>query len=152
MGALINLTGKRVGRLTVQRRTIGASHHAYWFCLCDCGNTSITRGSYLVRGRTQSCGCLFQDRAGISNARLFRDLTGQVFGYLRVIDMAFRRGNRFFWECRCRCGGVKILGGKNLKSGATTHCGCVISEQHHQRKSSAARKRMRDGSGRFLCS
>lgn len=30
----------------------------YWACVCDCGNTTIVKGSSLVGGITKSCGCL----------------------------------------------------------------------------------------------
>ena len=31
---------------------------AYWICQCDCGTIKSVRGSNLLQGRTQSCGCL----------------------------------------------------------------------------------------------
>ena len=30
----------------------------YWKCQCSCGKETTVRGSYLLEGRTKSCGCL----------------------------------------------------------------------------------------------
>lgn len=58
MGKPIDLTGQRFGRLVVIGRSLESKHgEATWLCQCDCGNTSIVRGSYLRGGNTQSCGC-----------------------------------------------------------------------------------------------
>jgi len=58
MGAKIDLTGKRFGRLVVleesDRRDWG---HVVWKCRCDCGKISIVDGGFLRRGMTKSCGC-----------------------------------------------------------------------------------------------
>lgn len=55
---LIDLTGKRFGRLIVVRR--GENHkqgQARWICLCDCGNETLSSGRHLRNGNTKSCGC-----------------------------------------------------------------------------------------------
>lgn len=63
MSKLIDLTGKRFGKLTVLSRAENSkANTAKWLCRCDCGNTCIVYGSSLRRGQTQSCGCLRGDR------------------------------------------------------------------------------------------
>lgn len=57
------------------------------------------------------------------------DLTGQRFGRLIAKKPAPNRGNRRFWECQCDCGNTKAIGVSHLRSGATTHCGCVPKKQ-----------------------
>lgn len=63
MGKLIDLTGKRFGRLVV----ISFSHLAldkrsYWLCKCDCGSEpKIIAGSNLASGGTISCGCFHKE-------------------------------------------------------------------------------------------
>ncbi len=58
-----NETGNRFGRLLVKRFiTIDNGHHAVWECLCDCGNTTLTRGGDLRQGKAMSCGCVNRDR------------------------------------------------------------------------------------------
>ena len=56
-----DLTGQRFGKLLVlERDTIvpNKTKQKQWFCLCDCGNTTITVTYSLKVGRTRSCGCL----------------------------------------------------------------------------------------------
>lgn len=59
MGTIVDLTGRRFGRLTVVRaHGINKHGQAMWECLCDCGNTKITIGSGMKVGNVRSCGCL----------------------------------------------------------------------------------------------
>ena len=58
MNKLIDMVGKRFGKLTVLARAENNKQgRACWVCLCDCGNRTITTGVYLRRGETTSCGC-----------------------------------------------------------------------------------------------
>ena len=59
---LIDLTGKKFGRLTVVRRAQdkiqdNGRHRVMWECMCECGKRTIVNGDNLKRGTTQSCGC-----------------------------------------------------------------------------------------------
>ena len=58
------------------------------------------------------------------------DLTGQVFGFLRVIERAENaRNGRVMWLCECSCSEDRVtVRADHLKSGATTSCGCVHKE------------------------
>lgn len=58
MGAFIEMSGKKFGRLAVVGRvgTDGIGN-AQWECKCDCGSTHITNGVSLRHGRVVSCGC-----------------------------------------------------------------------------------------------
>ncbi|AKG36065.1 hypothetical protein [Paenibacillus durus] len=62
----IDLTGKRFGRLVVEKRsekTIPSSpYKAFWDCICDCGTRKAVEGYWLTSGNTQSCGCLKKDQ------------------------------------------------------------------------------------------
>lgn len=51
----------------------------------------------------------------------FMDLTGHRYGLWTVIKRASRRRH---WLCRCDCGTVKSVDGHNMRSGASTNCGC----------------------------
>lgn len=56
------LTGQRFHRLVViECAGKDKKRNVLWKCVCDCGNTVITRGSSLVIGMTKSCGCLLKD-------------------------------------------------------------------------------------------
>jgi hypothetical protein len=52
------------------------------------------------------------------------DLTGRRFGYLTVIKRRGSRGSFAAWECRCDCGVMKVVGGRELRIGHTKSCGC----------------------------
>lgn len=58
MPKLIDLTGKRFGRLVVIQRFENSCKKPYWKCRCDCGNVCIVQGRKLRDGITKSCGCL----------------------------------------------------------------------------------------------
>ena len=54
-----DLTGKKIGRLTVLYRVGNNAHNkVMWHCRCDCGKEKDIIGSLLNTGRTKSCGCL----------------------------------------------------------------------------------------------
>lgn len=57
MGAFIDLTGKKYGRLTVIERTQNKGKETMWICLCDCGNKIVVQGNNLKSGHSKSCGC-----------------------------------------------------------------------------------------------
>ncbi len=63
---MINLVGKRFGRLQVVAREGVLSGEAAWACDCDCGCSVVVRGYSLRKGHTQSCGCLQRERAALA--------------------------------------------------------------------------------------
>jgi hypothetical protein len=59
MTLLVNLTGKRFGRLTVVNRADNSRMGVVrWLCKCDCGNNKIIFAQNLGNGHTKSCGCI----------------------------------------------------------------------------------------------
>lgn len=90
MGKLIDLTGKKFGRLTVIKR---GENYIYpnnkgisvqWICDCDCGNKNIVvAGSSLRKGVTKSCGCLKSDTTKVIKKKYNQyDLSGEYgIGY-----------------------------------------------------------------------
>lgn len=58
MGTIINLKGKRFGRLVVLSKTRSTQWGSVkWKCKCDCGQQVVTNGASLRYKRTLSCGC-----------------------------------------------------------------------------------------------
>lgn len=53
-----------------------------------------------------------------------KDISGQKFGFLTVIEFAEIRNHKAYWKCRCECGNEKIIAARPLISGATISCGC----------------------------
>lgn len=63
---------------------------------------------------------------------VLQDLTGRKFGLWTVLKRAETRhyrggGQAVCWLCRCECGTVKSVPGRDLKSGASQSCGCLRS-------------------------
>lgn len=62
MGAKLDLTGKRFGRLVVIKQGGRTNQNAImWICECDCGNIKEVSIGHLTFGDTKSCGCLATD-------------------------------------------------------------------------------------------
>ena len=58
-----------------------------------------------------------------------KDMTGQRFGRLTVIERAGTLGNRAAWLCKCDCGREHVVRGKLLRNGNTVSCGCYAKER-----------------------
>lgn len=59
----------------------------------------------------------------------FVDLTGQRFGMLTVICRNGTSSDKqALWECKCDCGKVHFVRGRDLRSGHTKTCGCKSHE------------------------
>lgn len=83
-----NLVGKTFGRLIVIERaenyfTQNGKSERQWLCECQCGNKTVVLGHNLLKGQTQSCGCLAREhsairatRHGESDSRLYHIWTG----------------------------------------------------------------------------
>lgn len=83
MSKLIDLTGKRFGRLLVVSRSENKSGTVAWKCKCDCGNETVVRSDCLRIGKIQSCGCLRNELVGdrgrthgMTETRLYRTWCG----------------------------------------------------------------------------
>ncbi len=70
----------------------------------------------------------------------FKDLTGQRFGRLTVIEYSHTHGKRAYWKCRCDCGNYSVAMGKNLLSGKTKSCGCLMRERAAEHMGKVGRK------------
>lgn len=57
-----DLIGKKFGRLTLLEIKENG-----WLCRCDCGIEKIIKRTNIIKGATQSCGCLHKERFGALN-------------------------------------------------------------------------------------
>lgn len=159
---LIDMTGLRFGRYTVICRSRGPRKNTSWTVRCDCGTVRDVEGSSLRRGVSTSCGCYraeFVKRLGKSR-RI--ELAGQKFGRLLVVgrddaDVGDRGGR---WICACDCGARTTACGRDLKSGGTKSCGCLVRDRNRQTKKkvsvtySSAHgrvRRLRGSAARWIC-
>lgn len=63
----------------------------------------------------------------MSQAHNFKDITGQRFGRLTVLYRCPEnaKDRKAQWVCKCDCGNIVIVTGKNLRIGNTKSCGCL---------------------------
>lgn len=63
-----------------------------------------------------------------------KDLTGQKFGRLTVLERAESKNGRTYWKCRCDCGEEVNVIASNLLRGNTKSCGCFTVEYANKNK------------------
>ena len=63
-----------------------------------------------------------------------KDLTGQKFGKLTVIERAENdnRGN-VQWLCQCECGNLVAIRGDSVRNGHAKSCGCLTLDLLYDR-------------------
>lgn len=98
----------------------------YALCLCRCGTIKEVKMSYLLNGNSKDCGC---GRKETLSKMRSKDLTGQKFGKLLVIEkMPYKDKNgHTLYRCRCDCGNEIIVLGYSLVTKHTLSCGCLVS-------------------------
>jgi hypothetical protein len=122
MPPLLNLTGRKFGKLTVIERGPDAKcRRSRWFVECECGKSRLLQASSLSSGNTKSCGCSQYDWHRTP------DLTGRIFGRLTILSRDISQGlipSR--WHVLCQCGEKKSVIGGSLtrKEKAVRSCGC----------------------------
>lgn len=67
------------------------------------------------------------------------NLTGRVFGRLRVLAPAGTNGRNALWLCRCTCGAEARVDNRSLRRGNTRSCGCLRREMARTSKTRRAR-------------
>ena len=60
--------------------------------------------------------------------KMAKDMTGEKYGRLTVIERSGYKGRHITWKCRCDCGSETIAIGQNLKNANTLSCGCLNAE------------------------
>lgn len=120
---MIDLVGKRFGKLTVlskdeERSTPG---YIYWKCQCDCGGATSVYGGNLRKGHTQSCGCLRKIAAKQMSANNDIDISGKKYNFLTAIKRSEIPGK---WIFKCDCGNIVTKTKTDVVRGTTKSCGC----------------------------
>lgn len=117
---VVDLTGKRFGKLTVIRRygyTKGKNRkYITWLCRCDCGNEVVRTSSHLKAGYESCCDSC--------NNSVPNDLTGKKFGRWNVLKRASNHKRQSTYLCKCDCGTEKIVLASSLIQGLSVSCGC----------------------------
>lgn len=126
----LDLTGNTYGRLTVLgdvgKRTKNGK--VLWHCLCECGRVTFVRGDHLKNGEIRSCGCLNEEK----NHKRFKDLSNTETYNFKVIDRAYSKNKRVYWNCICKhCGNHIELQSNQIER--YSGCGCKHNRSTKER-------------------
>lgn len=135
----LDLTGQTFYDLTVQYKTQNKGNgksangnivgKTFWHCVCSCGKECDVQTSDLTSGKRKDCG--HSHDAYMHEVRT-ADITGNIYGYLKVDQMlpSIKTGNKWRAMCKCKC----LLCGNTIEvqrdyiiSGDTKSCGCLKS-------------------------
>jgi len=127
-----NLMGQRFERLVAIKDKGVVNGKRRWECQCDCGKIKTVFPHNLKSGRVKSCGCLSKESS--RKRQLSKgNVLGQRFERLVVIKDKGIVDEERLWECRCDCGKITTVYGRNLKRGLTKSCGCYRINQLSKR-------------------
>lgn len=126
----LDLTGNKYGRLTVLgdvgKRT--KSGKVLWHCLCECGTVTFVRTDHLKNGSITSCGCLNEEK----KRERFKDLTGSETDNFKIVDRAYSKNQRVYWNCICKhCGNHIELQSNQIERYSS--CGCKQNRSTKER-------------------
>lgn len=133
--------GERFGKLIVLEIYYvdgDKKRHARCKCLCDCGIEKSGIALRLLRSKDiASCGCNARGENCKIGKLKFRDLTGQIFERITVLEKSQRKNKcgHYYWKCQCICGTVKEIDGASLRRGSTVICGCYHQEIYDNNRS-----------------
>lgn len=103
MGKVIDLTGKRFGKLTVIKKHNQDKWGGWnWLCMCDCGNETVVSGVHLRGMKTKSCGCSRKESKNFSHK-----MTGS-----RIYSIWQAMKSRCYYE---KSKAFKHYGGRGIK-------------------------------------
>lgn len=126
----LDLTGNTYGRLTVlgDDGTRTKSGKVLLNCLCECGRVTFVRGDHLKNGEIRSCGCLNEEK----NHKRFKDLSNTETDNFKVIDRAYSKNKRVYWNCICKhCGNHIELQSNQIERYSS--CGCKHNRSTKER-------------------
>ena len=126
----LDLTGNIFGRLTVlgdvRKRTKNGK--VLWHCLCECGTVTFVRGDHLKSGKINSCGCLNEEK----KHERFKDLSNTETDNFKIIDRAYSKNQRVYWNCICKnCGNHVELQSNQIDRYSS--CGCKQNRSSKER-------------------
>lgn len=125
-----DLTNQRFGRLTVlgdvRERTKNGK--VLWHCLCECGTVTFVRGDHLKNGKISSCGCLNEEK----KRERYKDLSNTETDNFKIIDRAYSKNQRVYWNCICKhCGNHVELQSNQIARYLS--CGCKQNRSTKER-------------------
>ena len=131
MGYKNDLTNLVFGELTVLEQDYNyvkehnlKQNRSYWKCLCSCGEQVTIKATDLINGKRTKC-------KNCTNATKIKNLCGQKFNHLTVLEITNKRtSNRgVIFKCQCECGNIIEVSGRSLQNGDKKHCGCLKGKE-----------------------
>ena len=126
MGKAQDLTGLKFGELTVLERNWDyvkehnlKQNRPYWKCQCSCGELLSVDSTNLMTNIKTCCN-------KCSNKKRIKDLSGQTFNFLTVLEQTDKRDSHrsVVFKCKCICGKIIEVSGHSLQLGYKKSCGC----------------------------
>ena len=123
-----DLTGKKMGKLTIIELAYYDKGASYWNCECECGNKPCYSRKYLTSDiAPKSCGC---------DTYKYNNLKGKKIDYLTILDKLEENDpNKVekisYWNCQCDCGNIIIRPSHYFSSPSSPKiksCGCQNSK------------------------
>ena len=140
--------GQQFGRWTVVDATRREGKNAQVLCECSCDQKTqrLVSVNALIRGYSNSCGCINKE---LSRARIRQLPIGSTYGRLTVVGPPILKNDAGYTEVECSCERKtrKYVRTDGLLNGAVTGCGCIKDEllivrnTTHGRSNTASYKR-----------
>lgn len=89
---IIDLTGKRFGKLKVISFDHMGGTRSYWNCACDCGGKRIVSSDHLKRGDTTDCGCYRKHIPNVVKHRMVGTRLYQIWSLMK--ERCFNRNRK----------------------------------------------------------
>lgn len=58
-----------------------------------------------------------------------QDIVGKRYNHWTVLEFDGRKGNNYYWKCKCDCGTIRSINASSLKSGRSKCCGLCIKKE-----------------------
>lgn len=74
-----------------------------------------------------------------SNCRTghYKDLTNHIYGKIKVLSLAFKKNDEYFWKCACECGNEFFKNARYLVKNKS--CGCMAKTRQGESQSQTYR-------------
>ena len=118
------LIGKLFGYWTVKKFGSRRPNGHHYICECKCGFIKEVSKTALLRGSSKSC-----FSCAMKKVRIL--MLGRQFGFWTVVSNdTIKKRRDLFYTCKCQCGKMQLISGKNLRSGTSTGCKSCVKTKH----------------------
>lgn len=122
--------GEKFGRWKVLEPAPSKNGATMYKCQCKCGTVKDVCAKSLKNGKSTSCGCIAKEKFAEYSKKILPkndiDITGEIFGNIRIIEKISGKGVNTKWKCECLlCGKLFNAMQHSLSSGSIISCGCA---------------------------